>query len=168
VSSPRDWRLCSVLLTIDVNAFSRTLGLGFQYGVLQLGWHCAIQLNMSQPIVLHLEDIGAKILAEAIPGAILLFNPYIHHKLLSLAKTMSTVAAELGVRAIRPSGEAKGLVVSKSRRPAQCRPLPADWNVGPSLLLLCDVGPWLIRPVPARMDKYVQDAATPRSGNRTT
>jgi hypothetical protein len=74
--------LCSVLLTIHVNALSRTLSLGVEYGVLQLGWHFAAQFYMSEPIVLHLEDVGAKILAEAITGAILLFNPYLHPKLL--------------------------------------------------------------------------------------
>jgi hypothetical protein len=107
-STVSGWALCSVLLTIDVNALSRTLSLGVEYGVLQLGWHCATQFYMREPIVLHLEDVGAKILAEAITGAILLFNPYVHLKLL-FAKTMSTVLPQVGARAIRPSGGAEGL-----------------------------------------------------------
>jgi len=56
--------------------------LGFQHSILQLGWHFTGLFYVSEPIVLHLEHVGAKILAETVTGAILLFDPDSHFKLL--------------------------------------------------------------------------------------
>jgi hypothetical protein len=54
--------------------------LGVPRCVLKLGWHRAGLLYMGETIVLHLEHVGAKILAEAITGAVALFDPDSHLK----------------------------------------------------------------------------------------
>jgi hypothetical protein len=79
------------------------LSLGVQDVVLQLAGHNPVVLYMSEPVVLHLEHIGAKVLAQAVTGAIFLLDPDYHRKPPLVAKTISSVLALPGARAVRPS-----------------------------------------------------------------